>query len=116
MIVVLRMAVVVMDVVQVAVVWHCDMAAIGPMLMIMVGVNAVAARSAVVGVVIVQAVQVAIVNVVHVALMRHGHVPARRAMLVILVAVDLRVGGGCHGCCPPSGSQASAICGFALMA
>ncbi|MEU0565400.1 hypothetical protein ABZ297_08430 [Nonomuraea sp. NPDC005983] len=112
MVVVLRMTVAVMDVVHVVVVWHCDMAAIRPMAMIMVCVGAVAMRSAVVGVVIVQAVQVSVVDVVHVALMWHGHVPARRAMLVLLVAVDLWVGGSCHGCCPPSGHQASATCSF----
>ncbi|MEV0228284.1 hypothetical protein [Nonomuraea sp. NPDC050786] len=98
---VLCMTVAVMDVVHVVLVWHRDMAAVGPMPMIMAGVSAVAMGSAVIGVVIVQAVQMAVVNVIHVALVWHGHVPARRTMLVVLVAVDLRVGGGCHGCCPP---------------
>ncbi|MFI6742445.1 hypothetical protein ACIBI9_56895 [Nonomuraea sp. NPDC050451] len=93
----LRMTVAVMDVVHVILVRHRDMAALGPMSMIVVGVGAVAMRSAVVGVVIVQAVQVSVVDVVHVALMWHGHVPARGAMLVFLVAVDLRIGGSCHG-------------------
>lgn len=111
---VLRMTVAVMDVVHVIVVRHCDVAAIRPMPMVMVGVGAVAMRSAVVGVVIVQAVQVSVVDVVHVTLMGHGHVPARRAVPVFVVAVGSRVGGGRHRCCTPLGDQVWAICGVRL--
>jgi hypothetical protein len=108
-VIVLRVAVAIMDVVHVVLVGHRDMAAIGSMLMIMTAVGAVATGRAVIGVIVMQAVQVTIVDVVHVALMWHGYVSARGAVFVFRVAVDPRVGGGCHGAALPWSGRRSAV-------
>jgi hypothetical protein len=105
-VIVLHVTVAIMDVVHVVLVGHRDMATIGPMLMIMTAVGAVATGRAVIGVIVMQAVQVTVVDVVHVTLVRHRHVSARGAVLVFRVAVYLGVCGGCHGAALPwSGRQ-----------